>query len=62
MRLSYTSMFVTHCLKTDGNCKTKAQKIWKDLNQDLKNLYAFRNNLAHQPAPEDKVIPRRGRK
>jgi hypothetical protein len=57
MRLSYTSMFVTHCLKTDANKKTKAQKTWNALQQDIENLRAVRNKLVHQPHLEDEVIP-----
>ena len=57
MRLSYTSMFVTHCLKTDANKKTKAQKIWNALQQDIENLRAVRNKLVHQPHLEDEIIP-----
>ena len=51
------TMFVTQCLKTNGNNKTKAQKIWNALQKDIKNLRVFRNDLAHQPLLEDKVFP-----
>jgi len=49
-------MFVTHCLKTNTNKKTKAQKIWNALQQDIENLRAVRNKLVHQPHLEDEVI------
>jgi hypothetical protein len=35
MRLSYTSMLVTHCLKTVDGSLQKAQKYWKKLRKDL---------------------------
>jgi hypothetical protein len=56
MRLSYTSMLVTHCLATYDNKETKAQKLWRDLNKDLKNFHSFRNNLAHQPKLDDQIF------
>jgi hypothetical protein len=56
MRLSYTSMLVTHCLQTADGSKTKVQKHWKKLSKDLEELYSFRNNLAHQPTTKDRVI------
>lgn len=57
MRLSYTSMLVTHCLKIEDGKQTEAQKRWKKLNNELETMYKFRNNLAHQPIAEDEVIP-----
>jgi hypothetical protein len=56
MRLSYTSMLVTHCLKTADGSKTKPQKYWKKLSDDLEELHSFRNKLAHQPTAKDRVI------
>jgi hypothetical protein len=57
MRLGYTSMLVAHGLRTGDGSKTKAQKYWKKLREDLEELYAFRNNLAHQPTTKDKIFP-----
>ncbi len=48
-------MLVTHCLKTEANKKTNAQKIWNALRLDIETLRAFRNDLAHQPLLDDKV-------
>jgi hypothetical protein len=56
MRLSYTSMLVAYCLETADGSKTKPQKYWANLSNDLEKLHSFRNKLAHQPATEDKVI------
>jgi hypothetical protein len=56
MRLSYTSMIVTYCLRTADGSKTKPQKHWQKLSKDLEELYSFRNNLAHQPTAKDRVI------
>jgi hypothetical protein len=56
MRLSYTSMLVTHCLKTADGSKTKPQKHWKKLCEDVDELHSFRNKLAHQPITKDRVI------
>jgi hypothetical protein len=56
MRLSYTSTFVTQCLKTNGNKKTRAQKHWNALRLDIENIRAFRNKLVHQPIMEDTVL------
>ena len=55
-RLSYTSMLVTYCLETADGSKTKPQKYWKKLRDDLEELHSFRNKLAHQPTAEDRVI------
>jgi hypothetical protein len=56
MRLNYTSMLVTHCLETADGSKTKPQKHWKKLSDDLEKLHSFRNKLAHQPTTKDAVI------
>jgi hypothetical protein len=54
--LSYTSMLVTYCLETADGSKTKPQKYWKKLRDDLEELHSFRNKLAHQPTAENRVI------
>jgi hypothetical protein len=56
MRLNYTSMLVTYCLETADGSKTKPQKYWTKLSNDLEKLHSFKNKLAHQPTAEDKVI------
>ena len=57
MRLSYTSMLVKHCLRTGQGKKTDAQKYWKELNDEIKELSSFRNLVAHQPIAPDKIVP-----
>ena len=49
-------MLLTHCLKTANGSKTKPQKYWKKLSDDLEELHSFRNKLAHQPTAENRVI------
>jgi hypothetical protein len=60
MRLSYTSMLVTYCLETSDGSKTKPQKYWKKLSDDLMELYSLRNKMAHQPTAEDRVVEHDG--
>src|SRR5579871_6091629 len=47
MRLSYTSMLVTHCLKSAAGEETRPQSAWKSISASIKTLYTFRNRLAH---------------
>jgi hypothetical protein len=61
-RLDYTSMLIEHCLRTsddsDSDTENDAQKYWKELKIEIKQLAEFRNLLAHQPvAPPDQIVP-----
>ena len=49
-------MLVTYCLETADGSKTKPQKYWKKLRDDLEELHSFGSKLAHQPTAENRVI------
>jgi hypothetical protein len=71
MRLDYTSMLLlTLCLKTESGddiqtdnartkakAKTEAQKYWKKLNTQIKDLSEFRNRLAHHRVMPAQLAP-----
>jgi hypothetical protein len=73
MRLDYTSMLITHCLKpetgddiqTEAAKKSKkktekkneAQKYWIELNGEIKGLSIIRNRLAHHRVAPAEIGP-----
>lgn len=60
MRLSYTSALVNECLSAREIARsqkhlTEKQKLWSDLSTKLKKEYDFRNRLAHQHVPKNRI-------